>query len=83
MGSIIIVNAIAGYGISIKAGMFALMATCLLSVVMWIVALTLANTKVLAPIDQNVTTIEKTNQQWPIKGAISMDGCRHKPCFGI
>lgn len=83
MASIIIVDAVAGYGTLIKAWMFALMATCLLSVVMWIVALSLASTNVLTPIDQNVTTIEKTNQQWPIKGVISLDVCRHKPCFGI
>lgn len=83
MASIVIIESVAGYRTSITAGMFALTATCLLSVSMVIVMLTQVSTRVLTPIDQNVTIIKKTNQQWPIKGAISLDGCRHLPCFGI
>ncbi len=34
-------------------------------------------------VDLNFTIIEKTNTQWPLRGAISTDTCRHRQCFGI
>jgi hypothetical protein len=34
-------------------------------------------------IDQNVTIIEKTNLQWPMKGAISVDSCSYLICLAI
>lgn len=32
---------------------------------------------------KNNTYIEKTNRQWPLKNAVSIDPCRSEQCFDI